>query len=537
MFKIFKKGKTETKLLYTLHWLILDAAYESEDNTVGINPGKRNGNTSKKAHLHSVATIQLFIYLFIPILKSLKREDLDTLKLSNGLKIWDPLWAYSQPDIKIFTNPVRKNKNVVEKKVLVPEFQEELFLSREVSLKKKEEKPSKMSVKLKHKLSIIADKIIDKKTEVQEVEEAKLCDQDQDSQTTTSEQQNKKTSLPKSFSCAEKLNNNEPDESLKDGYKPEVKNIRSESLVSKSLMLKKSQSDLDRILIAEEEDHSFGISDIDNEVISDSLFSLNEKNNSTMTNIKLNAPLAHMNSICISDKSITRSITPINGKATAQSISKETSFSVDVAKQVDKNSCAICQEKITKGADKCDRCLFNWQKVRDSFTKVSTFDQFDGLNEKLDSIEANEKTVQSILDATYFDIGVMRCLLSPKWNTEGYLWSLEYLSHRVLEITDHILKEQDKLFKFKCPSMPSNLNNLFEMMGVGTGNEFDEDLISIDNQFNCKNSNTYYTNQFIELVNQIYFENDQTNNNYMVKNANDYSKRRKYEASFQTRIR
>jgi hypothetical protein len=515
----------------------LDAASESEDNTVGINPGKMNQNTSKKTYLHSVATIQLFIYLFIPILKSLKREDLDTLKLSNGLKIWEPLWAYSQPDIKIFTSPVRKNKNPSEKKVLIPELQEETYMSREVSLKKKEEKsPIKMSIKLKHKLSIIADKIYDKKPEIQEVDETKFFEDSKKANKASEKmivesKNEKKPLMPKSSSCMEKLGNKGTEEC----FKQDNKTKRSESTLTKPLFLKKSQSDLDRIFCTEEEDHSFGISEIDNEVISDSLFSINEKNNNLKESGRKNAPLAHMNSICLSEKSINSSNTLT--KEAPRRISKDTNTSVETNKLNEKSYCCVCQEKISKEADKCDKCLLNSQIIRSSFAKASTIDQFDGLNEKLQSFDTNEKIIQSILDATYFDIGVMRCLLSPKWNTEGYLWSLEYLSHRVLEITDHILKEQDKLFKFKCPSMPSNLNNLFEMMGVGTGNEFDEDLISIDNQFNCKNSNAYYTNQFIELVNQIYFENDQTNNNYMLKNANDYSKRRKYEASFQTRIR
>ena len=196
--------------------------------------------------------------------------------------------------------------------------------------------------------------------------------------------------------------------------------------------------------------------------------------------------------------------------------------------KIDKSDCNTCHTKISEDVDKCNKCISSFSESLKTNTSKLTSDKLEGVE---------VEPIQSIRDATFFDIGVMRCLLSPKWNTEGYLWSLEYLSHRVLEITDHILKEQDKLFKFKCPSMPSNLNNLFEMMGVGTGNEFDEDLISIDNQFNNKNSNGYYTNQFIELVNQIYFENDQNNTSFMVKNAADYSKRRKYEASFQTRIR
>jgi hypothetical protein len=126
----FRLDKTETKLLYTLHWLILDAASECEDNsgqasarlklkvmknlsgTVDLNENTRDNanHSNKNIYLHSVSTIQLFVYLFIPILKSLKPADLDNLKLSNGLKLWEPLWAFRQPNIPIFNTPVKQQK-------------------------------------------------------------------------------------------------------------------------------------------------------------------------------------------------------------------------------------------------------------------------------------------------------------------------------------------------------------------------------------------------------------------------------------------
>lgn len=112
--------KTEIKLLYTLHWLILDAACECEDNFAYKKKKKSslleqkcpeiNSRTANNTYLHSVSTIQLFVYLFVPILPSLKPEDFDNLKLSNGLKIWEPLWAYRQPAIQIFDTPVKQKQ-------------------------------------------------------------------------------------------------------------------------------------------------------------------------------------------------------------------------------------------------------------------------------------------------------------------------------------------------------------------------------------------------------------------------------------------
>ena len=48
-------------------------------------------NQKQKQFVHSLSTVELFVYTFIPILKSINSSDLDNLKLDNGLKIWNAL--------------------------------------------------------------------------------------------------------------------------------------------------------------------------------------------------------------------------------------------------------------------------------------------------------------------------------------------------------------------------------------------------------------------------------------------------------------
>lgn len=148
----------------------------------------------------------------------------------------------------------------------------------------------------------------------------------------------------------------------------------------------------------------------------------------------------------------------------------------------------------------------------------------------------------SIRDATFFDIAVMRCLLSSKWLPSGYLWSLEYLSCRVAEITDFTLREQDAYFKINSSSLPANLNHLFVMMGCDSYDVVESAADSAmtsatTNLPGCENRGNG-ANDFIELINQIYLENDFFNKKpSSFCNMYDYVKRRKYEASFQARIR
>lgn len=105
-----KFTNNETKLLYTLHWIILDAASECEDLETEMHHQK-NGSSVK---IHSLNTVQLFVYLMAPIIHSLRDTDFQSLKLENGLRLWQPLWDYRQPDIPCFATPVKVQKNILK---------------------------------------------------------------------------------------------------------------------------------------------------------------------------------------------------------------------------------------------------------------------------------------------------------------------------------------------------------------------------------------------------------------------------------------
>lgn len=101
---------SETKLLYTLHWIILDAASECEDNAT-LSDTK---STTPSVLLHPLKTVQLFVYLFAPLVNTLEDTDFQSLKLENGLRLWQPLWDYQQPDVPCFSTPVKPQRNVLK---------------------------------------------------------------------------------------------------------------------------------------------------------------------------------------------------------------------------------------------------------------------------------------------------------------------------------------------------------------------------------------------------------------------------------------
>lgn len=74
----------ETKLMYTLHWILLDARDECyTDNVL------------------SLEIIQLFVQLMVPHAYNLRDVDL-TFRLEKGIKIWKALRHHEEPDIPAF---------------------------------------------------------------------------------------------------------------------------------------------------------------------------------------------------------------------------------------------------------------------------------------------------------------------------------------------------------------------------------------------------------------------------------------------------
>uniref|UniRef100_A0A3Q3N760 Unc-80 homolog, NALCN channel complex subunit n=1 Tax=Mastacembelus armatus TaxID=205130 RepID=A0A3Q3N760_9TELE len=153
-----KLGVAETKLLHTLHWMLLDAAQECnhEPNlghgwsggssssaflqpvgNQGSSPGapgscsgsalsgsgpqhsssllEEDEHARTKLFHKSMATVELFVFLFAPLIHRIKESDL-TFRLASGLVIWQPMWEYRQPDIPAFTALIKPVRNIVTAK-------------------------------------------------------------------------------------------------------------------------------------------------------------------------------------------------------------------------------------------------------------------------------------------------------------------------------------------------------------------------------------------------------------------------------------
>ena len=103
IFKNYKENFSnyESKMLYTLHWLILDASSECD--------------IAVKDSMHPISSIQLFVYLFAPLLHKIEDKQFSSLKLQTGLKIWEPMWEFTQPEIPSMSSPVKPRMESNEK--------------------------------------------------------------------------------------------------------------------------------------------------------------------------------------------------------------------------------------------------------------------------------------------------------------------------------------------------------------------------------------------------------------------------------------
>ena len=104
-----KLGAAETKLLYTIHWIILDAAEECADTEL-----EEGIQRPFEYYLLPITTIELFIFLFTPLISYLKKSDfLASFRLENGYKLWVPLFNHSHPDIASFVAEVKPKRNIL----------------------------------------------------------------------------------------------------------------------------------------------------------------------------------------------------------------------------------------------------------------------------------------------------------------------------------------------------------------------------------------------------------------------------------------
>ena len=127
---IFLLGTAESKLLYTLHWILLFAMDECVDEDLEKNKNNQNKVQDFNFPISSITVsccqtkqnftnyiIQTFVYLFAPLCHTTIREtDFEqNMRLDKGKKIWTAMWEYRHPDVESFTAQVGKMFHIKQK--------------------------------------------------------------------------------------------------------------------------------------------------------------------------------------------------------------------------------------------------------------------------------------------------------------------------------------------------------------------------------------------------------------------------------------
>lgn len=96
-------GNAERELLYTLHWILLEAPRVC--CVVDV-----------ESLLYPLTIIEQFVHGLVPHVYSLRENDL-TFRLENGITIWGPLWKHEKPQLTPFNTGVIKKDTESEDEV------------------------------------------------------------------------------------------------------------------------------------------------------------------------------------------------------------------------------------------------------------------------------------------------------------------------------------------------------------------------------------------------------------------------------------
>ncbi|XP_075975825.1 unc80, NALCN channel complex subunit isoform X2 [Anticarsia gemmatalis] len=123
-------GNVETKLLYTLHWILLDASDECADSDY------ENGIffSNPFHYLFTIPAMTLFVFLFAPLSQHLKESDFtNNYRLENGLKMWQAMWEFRHPDAPCFTTLVKPKPKPLGGKYSKRHQPGDVFMGRKLS--------------------------------------------------------------------------------------------------------------------------------------------------------------------------------------------------------------------------------------------------------------------------------------------------------------------------------------------------------------------------------------------------------------------
>ncbi|CAF0812442.1 unnamed protein product, partial [Didymodactylos carnosus] len=462
-------GKTEIRLLHILHWMILDA--------FNVCKTPEHSEDDNKNYLLPLSTIQLFIYLFIPYVHTYiqcnEKEFLQNPDLSDGMKfLWQPLLEYRQPDVRMFKAYVKPATKYVD-------YTRNSFISYDKG--HSNNTTSFINNNGKNRLSVFVESPTPIPT-TNVIEE----EQEEDENDSDYEKGHRMPST-RSFSMTPlTIKCDSQQKPLMDltNY-PTIPPLPPPLIVSTdgsstSLYQQLPVATIFQQQIANKNSASSGMIDSDTTTTNSSINNLNYVQQQSSY---YRAPLAHMSSICsISDSSRPTvspqspgtdkfNLLPLPSPTSTSSITRSSFVCAQCHQPLttitnEKDSSTLCLSCIAQQQQQQQQLPFTISGPPTSSNPSLSTQKSKPMNDIQKSSMRKESLITTtkkkahyssdmILLASYFDIGILRTLFSPSWLTDGYLWCLEYLHKRIIDISDELLSDTTlSLLRIKSLSIP-----------------------------------------------------------------------------------
>ncbi|KAL7080557.1 hypothetical protein ACQ4LE_000591, partial [Meloidogyne hapla] len=100
------------KILYILHWLLIDANVECLSNELSAPSTNGSNYLNVRQFTYPISSIQLFVYLLAPLFHVVHEEEIEGhIRLESGLRLWAALWQQRLPELLCFSAPVKQRRN------------------------------------------------------------------------------------------------------------------------------------------------------------------------------------------------------------------------------------------------------------------------------------------------------------------------------------------------------------------------------------------------------------------------------------------
>nr|CAD2184074.1 unnamed protein product [Meloidogyne enterolobii] len=100
------------KILYILHWLLIDANVECLSNELSAPSTNTSNCLNVRQFTYPISSIQLFVYLLAPLFHVVHEEEIEGhIRLESGFRLWTALWQQRLPELICFSAPVKQRRN------------------------------------------------------------------------------------------------------------------------------------------------------------------------------------------------------------------------------------------------------------------------------------------------------------------------------------------------------------------------------------------------------------------------------------------